>query len=203
MTTYNISNMTPQVVRLLTEQVLKDGSCGFTVITKRKAKKRVYGSLNGNKVVWEYHDWQRGYLPLTRELERVLDPESAAKHVAEKQAAKNAANAVAEAAINDGLVKIGSVFGGHYGYDATFWDFYEVVSLSASGKSCQIRPLKCLRQDTGFCTWQLKPVPGTYAGKAEQHRINYAYGSPSIKISSFESLYLLDEIRWFDCDDYH
>lgn len=205
---YNVSEITTQMVRDWNEQILKNGkneAATLEVFTKRGKSKVLDGRLSSdNKVVWRCYDWERGYIPLTNELAKLFDPEAYARHEARKQADKKVADAAAKAAVKKGLVKIGSIFCMSYGYDATLYEFFEVVSITASGKSCYVRRLKEESgRSTGPCSWMTRPLPGQYMGEQERHLINWSFGSPSIRIDNYYDAYLLDKVEWIECDDYH
>lgn len=138
---------------------------------------------------------------MTAEIQKVVEPERYAKRVAKKTARKTARNTVS------GTVKIGSIFASSFGYDATLWHFYEVVSVSPSGKTVRVMPLK---QETaaGNCgpmSWRCRPVPHAFCGSSSQKRVDYN-GTPSITMSSYEYAYLMNDSqigKWHDADNYH
>ena len=58
-------------------------------------------------------------------------------------------------------VKIGDLFYDTYGYDATLYDFYEVVALRGT-KQVVLRPVAEERKQTDFCSAEVKPIKGKY-----------------------------------------
>lgn len=58
-------------------------------------------------------------------------------------------------------VKVGDLFYDTYGYDATLYDFYEVVALRGT-KQVVLRPVAEQRKQTDFCSAEVKPIKGKY-----------------------------------------
>lgn len=138
---------------------------------------------------------------MTKELMRVFQPERA------KRMDECKRNVVRISNTPDGTVKVGSIFAGCYGYDATLWNFYQVTSMTPSGLTCTVQELhQETKDDYGPCNWLCRPIKDSFAGKPEKHRISYG-GTPSIKITSFEHATLLTDSdvrdKWFNADNYH
>lgn len=59
----------------------------------------------------------------------------------------------------DANVKVGSVFVGMHGYDATFYDAYVVTGITPSGLSVRVRPLRKESRESdgncGYCSWNI------------------------------------------------
>lgn len=58
-------------------------------------------------------------------------------------------------------VKVGDLFYDTYGYDATLYDFYEVVALRGT-KQVVLRPVAEERKQVNFCSAEVKPIKGKY-----------------------------------------
>ena len=107
-------------------------------------------------------------------------------------------------------VKVGDVFGGSYGYDATIWHFYEVVKVSESGKTIWTREVAQEGEYDGPCSWLCRPVPGRYMKEAEKHAVkwetwrNDGPARPYFKANEVMNAYLLDDVeKWRHGDNYH
>lgn len=58
----------------------------------------------------------------------------------------------------DNKIKLGDVFYSSWGYDQTNIDYYKVVSISASGKTCKIVPINSKKlEDVGFMAERVVP----------------------------------------------
>ena len=145
---------------------------------------------------------------LTTEEARVFSPDLAAKRDKRREEYKQEKQAAAKAGR---AVKVGDVFGGSYGYDATLYEFYEVLRVSESGRTVWVRELAHeTAPGYGYNDWKCRPVPGSYArgSEVEKHLVQYDTWSkdarPYFKIASFLHVYLLDDVtEWHDADDYH
>lgn len=214
-----ITALTPAPVRTseITEQMLDDLKAATTctgnrsttskyleVVTNRGCRRLIACWLMPNGS-YEWRVWQsrNGWSAanMTAEIQKILEPERYAKRAARKTARKTARNAVS------GTVKVGSIFASSFGYDATLWRFYEVVSVSPSGKTVRVMPLQ---QETaaGLCgpmSWRCRPVPHAFCGASQQKRVDYN-GTPSLTMSSCEYAFLMDDSQiqeWHNADDYH
>lgn len=58
-------------------------------------------------------------------------------------------------------VNVGDLFYDIYGYDATLYDFYEVVALRGT-KQVVLCPVSASKKQTGFCSYEVKPLKGKY-----------------------------------------
>lgn len=174
------------------------------VLTSRgkKVSVTVFVTEDGDRR-WHVYNYNSGSWSseMTKELMRVFQPEKA------KKMDERNRNAVRVSNTPDGTVKVGSIFAGCYGYDATLWNFYQVTAMSPSGLTCTVQEL---RQETkggyGPCDWLCRPSKDSFYGKPEKHRIDYS-GTPSIKIASYEHATLLSDNdvdnKWFNADNYH
>lgn len=91
-----------------------------------------------------------------------------------------------------GTLKVGTVLHSTYGYDMILNGYYEVVKVSPSGKTVQIRPLRKLYagspNNIGGCT-VYPDVTGEnrFEGKPASHRVlSTKDGEPYVKISTYE-----------------
>lgn len=57
----------------------------------------------------------------------------------------------------DAPVKVGDIFYNSWGYDQTNIDWYQVVAVSPSGKTCKIREIEGKVKETGFMSGQTTP----------------------------------------------
>lgn len=78
-------------------------------------------------------------------------------HITGTEEARRCSNKSIKA--KDANVKVGSVFVGMHGYDATFYDAYVVTGITPSGLSVRVRPLcKESREsdgNCGYCSWNI------------------------------------------------
>lgn len=81
-------------------------------------------------------------------------------------------------------VSAGDIFMASWGYDQTNVDFYLVESVTASGKSCYLRPIGArLVEAHGPAGERVEPDPETRLGKPSMHRLGSSWeGEPSIKV---------------------
>lgn len=97
-----------------------------------------------------------------------------------------------------GALKVGSVLHSIYGYDMLINSYYEVVEVSASGKTVKIRPLRKLYDgspnDIAGCRAFPDLTSGErFAGRAESRRVLADRdGEPYVRISTYETAFLLD-----------
>ena len=182
----------------------------ISYITKRGTAKSMTCYVHSNGAV-KWRSWTlRGNVSegLTTEESRVFAPEIAArrdeqtaKRRGEKMAAQKAGRAV----------KVGDIFGDCYGYDATLWEFYEVVRVSESGKTIWTRELAHeTKPGYGYNDWKCRPVPGCFAknSKVEKHLVQYTTWDseprPFFKQDYCVRPELLDNPEeWHDADNYH
>jgi hypothetical protein len=75
-------------------------------------------------------------------------------------------------------VKVGDIFYNSWGYDQTNIDWYQVVSITASGKSVKIRPIAGKIKETGFMSGESTPKKGKFTGPAVTKRIGMSNGEP-------------------------
>ena len=145
---------------------------------------------------------------LTTEEARVLSPDIAAKRDerrADREKSKREAVRAGRA------VKVGDVFGDCYGYDATLWEFYEVLRVSESGRTVWVRELAHeTKPGYSFNDWKCRPVPGSYArgSKTQKHLLQFTTWDkeprPYFKIDSCIQPELIEDVTaWHDADDYH
>lgn len=91
-----------------------------------------------------------------------------------------------------GTLKVGDVLHSVYGYDMILNSYYEVVKVSPSGKTVQIRPLRKnydgSPNDIAGCTvYPDLTSPTRFAGKATSHRVLANRGGEAyVKISTYE-----------------
>lgn len=178
------------VCKSITCYVMSDGSCKWRSFTGR-----------GNS-----HDG------LTNEEAQYFAPDVYARRM-ERSAkyADDAANRLANAERIP--VKVGDVFAGCYGYDATLWEFYEVISVSSTGKTVTVRELAHETESGyGYNDWRCRPAVGCYArgSKPEKHVIKWSVDSrnntaePYFTVTSFMSATRLHDVTaWHDADNYH
>lgn len=138
--------------------------------------------------------WKRG---LTDEEARHFEPELW-KRRKERKAKYKANNAPGE-----GGYKVGDVVGVTYGYDATFYDFYEIVRVSATGKTVWTRRLRTERDGVGVVSWRERPIRGSYIGGEEKHVVQWSRGKPHLTIQGHWAFEVPDCNKWFNCDNYH
>ena len=74
-------------------------------------------------------------------------------------------------AMEDAPVKVGDIFYNSWGYDQTNIDWYQVVSVSPTGKTCKIREIQANVKDTGNMTGETTPIPNKFKGPAKQKKI--------------------------------
>lgn len=97
-----------------------------------------------------------------------------------------------------GTLKIGDVLHSVYGYDMILNSYYEVVKVSPSGKTVQIRPLRKnydgSPNDIAGCTvYPDVTSENRFAGKPDSHRVLVDNdGEPYVKISTYEYAHPMD-----------
>jgi hypothetical protein len=95
-------------------------------------------------------------------------------------------------------VKVGDFFYSSWGYDQTNVDFYEVLSLSASGKTAKVRQVAtfAVSETANGSSVRVAPIPGSvhpYETKTLTKRIKAGYqGRPSFYVASYATAYLWD-----------
>ncbi len=178
-------------------------SRGIYYTSKRGKSKLVRGYRfdNGN-VEWEsgtLRNWSNG---LTLEEMRVFAPSEYEKRVERKAEAKRKQDESEKT-----YFKVGDVLESSFGYDATLYDFYQVVRVSASRKTVWLREL---RQETKPmngcpCGWYCRPVVGSFRSDAaeERHTVQWWDGEPYVKVGYGTVASPCDPNKWFEADDYH
>lgn len=155
--------------------------------------------LNSGKHVWRTctmnsAGWKRG---LTDEETRHFEPELW-KRRQERKAKHKANNAPGE-----GGYRVGDVVGVMYGYDATFYDFHEIVRVSATGKTVWTRQLRTERDGIGVMSWRERPICGSYFGGEEKHVVQWSCGKPHLSFQGRWAFEVADCDTWFSCCNYH
>jgi hypothetical protein len=79
------------------------------------------------------------------------------------------------------LVKAGDIFYNSWGYDQTNIDWYQVVSLTKSGKSVKVRPIAGKMKETGFMSGITVPQKGKFSGSAITKKIGINNGEVFLK----------------------
>lgn len=180
---------------------------GIMYTTSRGVQKeaKCFVRSDGN-LIWRTVSARQTYDGLSDEEAKWLDPETYARRAARKQRYRDERDSARQ---EIPPIKVGDVFYSTFGYDATLYDFFEVVGVSATGKTVTVRKL---RQETkpgyGYCDWQCRPVPGDYVGKPERHAVKVAlYGGepyPYFRVNSYATASILhDPTEWHDADNYH
>ena len=80
----------------------------------------------------------------------------------------------------DAPVKVGDIFYNSWGYDQTNIDWYQVVQVSPSGKTCKIRPIAGKVKETGFMSGQTTPQKNKFTGPAKQKKIRVHGGEVNL-----------------------
>lgn len=104
-----------------------------------------------------------------------------------------------------GQVHVGDIFHCMWGYDMTFNDFYEVVAVSATGKTVTTRRI-AVRMDGDPCSparARIRPVltGDRFIGEPERHLLQAYNNSIYIHINSFSDAFLMepeDYVRTYD-----
>lgn len=104
-----------------------------------------------------------------------------------------------------GQVHVGDIFHCMWGYDMTFNDFYEVVAVSATGKTVTTRRI-AVRMDGDPCSparARVRPVltGDRFIGEPERHLLQAYNNSIYIHINSFSDAFLMepeDYVRTYD-----
>jgi hypothetical protein len=93
-------------------------------------------------------------------------------------------------------VEVGDIFASSWGYDQTNVDFYEVVSVTPSGKSVRIVPIgKEVVYGEGTAYTRVKAVPGSASpdAKPDTKRVRESsYGGLVIKVASYANAWRID-----------
>ena len=87
-------------------------------------------------------------------------------------------------------VEVGDIFAASWGYDQTNVDFYEVVSVTASGKSVRIVPIASEVVSGDAYAEQVRAVPGSASRDAVPvtKRLRFYGGSePLVTLNSYSS----------------
>lgn len=171
--------------------------------TKRGVSKSISCYVNEDGSVKWRSMTSRGNVSdgLTTEEAAIFSPDLYKRRMERKRAAK--------APITGDHVRVGDIFAGSYGYDATLWCFYEVVAVSKSGKSVTVRELSHQTANGyGFNDWRCRPIPGSYCGDPERHTVLYTKRGDDaeayIKINSYMWAHIeRDPTKWHDADNYY
>jgi hypothetical protein len=89
-------------------------------------------------------------------------------------------------------VQVGDIFRASWGYDQTNIDFYECTKVI--GSTIEICEIAQMSKDNGFMTGECVPSQGHYIGKPMRKRVSMSGDTPSVKIYSFASAYLMKPI---------
>lgn len=92
-------------------------------------------------------------------------------------------------------VEVGDIFAASWGYDQTNVDFYEVVGVTASGKSVRIVPIASEVVWGDAYSEQVKAVPGSASPDAKPvtKRLRFYGGSePLVTLNSYSSAWRID-----------
>jgi hypothetical protein len=108
--------------------------------------------------------WRKRHYPTAEE--RAEKRSAAAKKAAATRAAKRAAEEARMAEVEP--VKVGDIFYSSWGYDQTNVDFFEVISVSASGKTAEVVGLSKDREYRGSGSDSVVARPGS--GNQEKAR---------------------------------
>jgi curved DNA-binding protein CbpA len=141
--------------------------------------------------------WKRG---LTDEEARHFEPELW-KQRQERKAERKKRNASTGRAF-----EVGDVVGTCWGYEARLYNFYEVVRVSATGKTVWVRELNT-EQRPGINPnhWRVRPIRHSYCGKEQKHLVQWYFEEPYLNMGAAEGHAgkVTDFEKWRDCDDYH
>jgi hypothetical protein len=72
---------------------------------------------------------------------------------------------------DDALVKVGDIFYNSWGYGQTNIDWYQVVSVSPTGKTVKIREIHGILKGTGDMTGKTMPDKNKWKGKVQQKKV--------------------------------
>lgn len=103
--------------------------------------------------------------------------------------------------INIHGVKVGDLFYDCFGYDATLYDFYQVVALKGK-QTVVLRKVAKEGKQTGFCSWESKPIKGKFASEELVQRRTRCYGQNAYDVYAGD----FRRGEWettFQEDDYH
>lgn len=79
-------------------------------------------------------------------------------------------------------VQVGSIFGASFGYDATFWNFYEVVERQSESYVVVRLVQKETRSTSTPTSNDVRPIPGSYAdNKLYRVKLSDSSGTPGFK----------------------
>jgi hypothetical protein len=87
---------------------------------------------------------------------------------------------------------VGDIFRSSWGYDQTNIDFYECTKVI--GATIEICEIAQMSEDNGFMAGECVPSQGHYIGKPMRKRVSMSGDTPSVKIYSFASAYLMKPI---------
>lgn len=92
-------------------------------------------------------------------------------------------------------VQVGDFFRSSWGYDQTNVDFYEVLKVSASGKSVKVRQVQAGVVSDEGSSERVAPIPGSvhpWHGEVMTKRLSYWNGQPKFRVASYANAYLWD-----------
>lgn len=100
-----------------------------------------------------------------------------------------------------GAIRVGDIFVASWGYSMSLNDFYEVVELSKTGKTCTIRPIKSrvvsghgLYDSEGCYVLPVTEGADRYCGQPiPRKRISFRPGFTSITIDACRTAFLMKE----------
>lgn len=209
-----INDVTPAAVEWLHSgssvvghRVRNDRSIYYT--TKRGISKgvRCFDMPDGT-TKWSTWSMRNSYDYLTQEEKRVFDPVAAKKHDDRISADKEKEREQLAKVKDTQGFKVGDILAGSYGYDATLYEFHQVVKVSDTGKTIWTRELRHeTKPGYGYNDWKCRPVPNSFCGDAEKHKVLWATWNkeptPYIKLTSYMSADKVDPEDWHDADNYH
>jgi hypothetical protein len=92
-------------------------------------------------------------------------------------------------------VKVGDIFYTSWGYDQTNVDFYEVLSVTPSGKSVKVRQIASRLSDDER---GVVPVPGTTVSYNGEPMLKKLKSGPALKVASYATAWLWDGTPKYD-----
>lgn len=171
--------------------------------SKRGKAKMVRGyRFDSGRIRWESGTLNTWGTHLTYEEMRVFDPPAYEEHMkrkAERKAEQDAADKT--------YLKVGDVLSAMYGYDATLYEFYQVVRVSDSRKTVWVRELQHETKDMDGCPlgWYCRPAVGCFRADSEptRHTVSWWDGVPHIKVGYGMLASPCDPTQWHSADNYH
>ena len=145
----------------------------------------------------------KGWSHLTVELLKVFEPDKYTRR--QERNGKDAEarqERMRKARESGNLPKPGDVYCSSWGYDATFYDFFEVTR--ATEKSVWARSIaKRHVEDTGLLSWRVQPCPGEYTGDEKRHALKFYGDVPYFSGTHGYSAHKCDPTKLYDEDNYH